>query len=344
VHRPDWLFAPSPSRNARADVEYLSWPRLDQIFVDFISGVQTKNDALFVDFERHSLECRMQHYLTQHGKAFDRDLVRPYVVGPFDRRWIYYEPQLLGRSRWHVMQHMVQAEPNLALVFMRQSTAPTAYDHALVVDTLASDRVFYSRRGAPFLAPLWLISQTGPQRTSNLNEDWVERIAKELGVRVDHQSLFAYVYAVLHSPGYRQAHLSLLQRDFPRIPWPHSTESFFELAGIGEQLIACHLTGQHDKRQPLECVGTLETLIVRGFPRLRDDVLQINRHCGLRLIDPAAATFCVGSHLVLQRWLQVRRGRTLLPDDLRHLAWLHDVAATTRQLADQIDRLMPAMQ
>jgi hypothetical protein len=159
----------------------------------------------------------------------------------------------------------------------------------------------------------------------------------------DHRLLFAYVYAVLHSPAYRQAYLSLLQRDFPRIPWPRSTESFFELAEIGSQLIACHLTTQHNERQPLECVGTLDLPIARGFPRLNEDILQINRHCGLRLVDVAAANFHVGGHLVLQRWLQVRRGRTLSPDDLQYLAWLHDVAITTQKLVVRLDQFMPKL-
>jgi hypothetical protein len=60
------------------------------------------------------------------------------------------------------------------------------------------------------------------------------------------------------------------------------------------------------------------------------------------MIEPEAATFHLGGHLVLQRWLQVRRGRALSPDDLLYLAWLHDVAVTTQQLSDRIDRLMPA--
>jgi predicted RNA methylase len=338
VDRPDWLFAPAPSHHAEAAEDYLSWPRLDQVFNEFISGVQTKNDALFVDFDRHSLQVRMKQYLAERGESFDPTLVRPYVVGPFDRRWIYYEPRLLGRSRWQVMRHMVQGEPNVALVFMRQSTSPHAYDHALVVDTLASDRAFYSRRGAPFVAPLWLISEV--QRTSNLNEEWIDGIVKKVGIRPGYQSLFAYLYAVLHSPVYRRTYLSYLQRDFPRIPWPGSTEVFVKLAGIGEQLIACHLASNHDKCRPPGCVGRRDLSIARGFPRLNEDILAINGHCGLRLLDSTAATFHVGGHPVLQRWLQVRRGRTLSPSDMRYIAWLHDVAVTTRQLAEKTNQLM----
>lgn len=338
--KPDWLFAPAPACDPKAAEDYLSWPRLDQIFNEFVSGVQTKNDSLFVDFDRHLLQARMEQYLPECGESFDPGLVRPYAVGPFDRRWIYYEPRLLGRSRWQVMRHMVQAEPNVALVFMRQSTLPHRYDYALVVDTPASDRVFYSRRGAPFLAPLWLTSQTGSQRTSNLNEEWVDAIAMKLGVVPDHQSLFAYIYAVLHCAVYRQKFLTCLQRDFPRIPWPRSIETFLELAEIGGQLVACHLARNYDKCQQLEIAGRLDLSIARGFPRLKDDVLAINKRCGLRLLDSTAASFQLGGHLVLQRWLQVRRGRTLSPDDLQYFAWLHNVAITTRRLTEQVDELM----
>lgn len=336
---PDWMFVPARRPAQQSAGDYLSWPRLDQIFSEFISGVQTKHDRLFVDFDRDALAARMQQHLAQQGEPFNPGCLRPYVVGPFDRRWIYYDPRLLGRARWSVMRHMVQVEGNLALVFMRQSTSSTTYDHALVVDTLASDRVFYSRRGAPFLAPLWRLSDPG-DRSPNFASAWSERMQESAGRECDPQLLLGYVYAVLHSHAYRQNHLAELQREFPRVPFPRSSEVFFRLSAIGQRLIACHTTVDSGTTASLDMIGNGEPTVARGYPRLNKDVLQLNAQCGLQLADRNVATFQVGGYPVLSRWLQVRRGRPLSAADMVHLAWIHDVAVNTRQLTREIDAIL----
>jgi hypothetical protein len=318
----------------------MSWPRLDQIFNEIISGVQTKNDRLFVDFDRDALAERMKQHLAQRGEVFDAGYLRPYVVGPFDYRWIYYDPRLLGRARWQVMRHMVQAQPNIALVFMRQSTASKTYDHALVVDALASDRVFYSRRGAPFVAPLWQTASPSDGCTANLNPKWIDEMAGRSGSPSSPRSLLAYIYAVLHSPEYRSTHLSHLRRDFPRIPLPESPATFAALAEIGERLIAKHLGTDRHRSASVEFCGGPTPTVLRGYPRLRKDVLQLNARCGLRLSDPAAASFELGGHSVLLRWLKVRRGRMLSAADMQHIGWLHDLAISTHGWAQDVDKIL----
>jgi hypothetical protein len=71
-------------------------------------------------------------------------------------------------------------------------------------------------------------------------------------------------------------------------------------------------------------------------------MLQLSRDAGVRLVDPAAWSFQVGGYHVMQRWLQVRRGRQLSTDDLRYLAWLGEVAATTKRLTGEIDLALPS--
>jgi predicted helicase len=334
---PHWLFIPSATRPAPAHSDYHAWPRLDELFTQFVSGVQTKNDALFVGFDRPVLTERMQRHLDGSEIAFDPACLRPYYVAPFDRRWIYYYRRLLGRARWPLLRSLASDEPNLALVFMRQSTSPGTYDHALVVDSLASDRVFYSRRGAPFLAPLWRLGNHA-ERLSNLAmNEWVSggRFAdREIASALD-ESFFRYVYAVLHAPSYRAAHFAELQTDFPRIPRPSSDEAFRTLAALGEQLIDLHLL-RCAPPPLLELAGTDPT-IARGYPRASGEQVWINPNTSLSLPSPAAWSFHVGGYRVLHRWLASRRGRQLCHDDLQHLAQLCAVAEETARIAAAID-------
>jgi hypothetical protein len=333
---PEWLFVPAQRRTRQTVGGYTSWPRLDEIFCEFISGVQTKNDRLFVDFDRAVLAKRMKQHLAQLGESYDEGCLRPYVVAPFDRRWIYYEPRLLGRARWSVMRHMVQVEPNIALIFMRQSTSSSTYDHALVVDSLASDRIFYSRRGAPFLAPLWRSSAS--ERLGNLNDRWKDGVTGCLGFQPDETTLLGYIYAILHAPSYRRDHLIQLQRGFPRIPWPRSSESFAQMAELGTGLIDCHLTNRSGGMLGMAAAAE-QLMIAPGYPRFCDGTVQLNPRIHMP-VSPLVAGFQVGGYPVMERWLKMRRGRALAAADVQQVGALCDIAETTQNIACQIDALM----
>jgi predicted helicase len=172
-----YFFVP---RSDGATREYQRYPRLDQIFRHYISGVQTKRDVLLTAMTPDELAEKVRKLLASSTgdqvlksplgissadgalakrsatATFSQQHIRRYMMAPLDIRWVYYDRRLLGRARWSVMRHML-AE-NLGLVFMRQCTGQGQYDHFLVTRELVSDRVFYSAHGAPFLAPLYLYS------------------------------------------------------------------------------------------------------------------------------------------------------------------------------------------
>ena len=44
-----------------------------------------------------------------------------------------------------------------------------------------------------------------------------------------------YIYAVLHSPTYRETYKEFLKIDFPRVPYPQDKKTFWELVKLGEE-------------------------------------------------------------------------------------------------------------
>ena len=66
-------------------------------------------------------------------------------------------------------------------------------------------------------------------------------------VRSDFRSTFApihlldYIYAVLHSPTYRETYKEFLKIDFPRVPYPKDQEQFWKLVKLGGELRQIHL-------------------------------------------------------------------------------------------------------
>src|SRR5690606_14798700 len=53
--------------------------------------------------------------------------------------------------------------------------------------------------------------------------------------------LLDYIYAVLHSPTYREKYKEFLKIDFPRIPYPKDQETFWALVNLGGEIREIHL-------------------------------------------------------------------------------------------------------
>jgi predicted helicase len=353
---------------AAAPRKYTEAPRLDEIFIEYVSGVQTKNDALLVDRDRSRLLHRMLRHLSgapeRHRNAertgalpppeASGEYTQPYLVAPFDQRWVFYEPGLLGRARWPVMRHMLR--DNLGLVFMRQSTNGRAYDHFLVVRYLVSDRVFYSGHGAPYLAPLWRYEAHG--RTANLRSEYVAALEQRLGISFvedrqavaaavfDARDVLAFVYGQACSSAYRRRFDNWLRTDFPRIPWPDDGEQFRRCARVGAELMRLHcdvpqLTCDADIDE--DAADERGWRIDRGFPRFEilsqhaaSGRLWLNGERHLDGVPRAAWETTIGGYAVLPRWLKQRRGVALGGAAQRYLQALIEALHQTDLLVRQL--------
>jgi predicted helicase len=56
-----------------------------------------------------------------------------------------------------------------------------------------------------------------------------------------HIDILDYIYAVLHSPTYREKYKEFLKIDFPRVPYPKDIDTFWKLVALGGQLRQIHL-------------------------------------------------------------------------------------------------------
>jgi predicted helicase len=319
---PHWRLAEDTDRTglySSAADEYASYWPVDRIFRHYTSGVQTKNDAMFVGFtpDQVAQQVRARLKRLRDAPPFDAALIQPYMLAPFDRRWVYYDSRVIGRARLAVMRHMLR--PNLGLVFMRQSTNAGEYDHFLAVDCLVSDRVFYSRHGAPFLAPLWLADEgsgfgvQGSGRQSNLAVDFCDHITEAVGEPLDPLEVFHYLYAMAYSPRYRARYAAQLKRGFPRFGLPVSREQYQRLGALGRQLVELHVAG----------LG--RSTPGAGLLPVKDG------------IDATGDEFRIGGYDVLKRWARPRRASGLSADDERQLDRLAWIGRETRRLTEEIE-------
>lgn len=398
-------FTPPPAQLAGP---YESFPRIDEIFQQYVSGVQTKRDALLVDRSRARLALRIRRLLAEteapkseapeteapeteslkteasqrrslgerrqspaspdgtcagrsksgsaEATVYDPRCLRPYQVTPFDFRWLYYEPRLLGRARWAVARHMLG--PNLALVFMRQSTNEGEYDHFLATTDLVSDRVFYSGHGAPFFAPLFV--RDGARRTANLQPEFVERLRRlwklpfaehghnELRVAFGARDVFDYLYAMFHVPEFRARYRQYLAVDFPRLPLTGDRRLVERLCAAGRRLVALHSSLPPEGFAPgLAWTDSGGYRVAAGYPKFSASEgaegaesrgrLHINPGTWLSPVHAADWQFRLGGYRVLEKWLQARRGMRLRPSQRLYVTQLARVVANTRQEMERLE-------
>ncbi|MBI3944992.1 MAG: N-6 DNA methylase [Armatimonadetes bacterium] len=293
---------------------------------------------------------------------------------PWDWRACYYSTAAMDRPRPELQQHMLR--PNLSLNTMRQTKAEQ-WRHAMVADTPTS-AVFVEVKDGSTAFPLYLYPNGSPEglfdvcdatgapggRRPNLAARFVDDFSERLGMEFvpdgqgDRQATFGpedvfhYLYAVLHSPGYRGRYAEFLKMDFPRIPLTRSPDLFRALCAFGAELVRLHLMDPRPAGGP--------TFPVPGdnrveAPRYTEPALPhppacggneggmeagrvwINRTQYFEGVPPEVWEFHVGGYQVCHKWLKDRKGRALSYDDLRHYQGIVVALGETIRLMAEID-------
>lgn len=197
--------------------------------------------------------------------------IQPCDYRPFDRRWMLYHPAFVDWPRTNVNQHILGRD-NIALVSVRQ-VAEGNFTHALVSRHLVESRLTISNKGTAFVFPLWQYEDG--RRAANFSEEFLDHARARLGDALLPQDLFAYIFATLCSPSYREAHRVALTFDWPRIELPNDVDdaAWSHRVGVGHQLISIFdsIAGPGDCDDPatIDRSDSIRTFEVGGYPVVR---------------------------------------------------------------------------
>ena len=246
---------------------YLGWPTLPELFPFSVSGVQTKRDGALVDVNATALQERMRKYfdptidsfelaeavplLMRNSNRFDYqktrthllhrgylpDNVVPYLFRPFDRRWVYWEPEtkLLGEKSPDYFPQVFSGNVWLLTTGRTRKDLPepavfsTCLADLNLLDSGARGTPLYVRHKHEDL--LGSTCKTAP----NLGEAAAAYLST-LGASPE--ALFFHALATLHSTAYREANIGALRQDWPRIPLPQSAEVLRASAALGREVAA----------------------------------------------------------------------------------------------------------
>ena len=193
--------------------------------------------------------------LRQRGRAeFTPELLLPMLYRPFVTRWYYAEKRFSDRltANHYEMFGPDLQQPN-AVIAVNVGNRP--------FNVLASKRlVDLHFNGDAQCFPRYVYAADGA-RQDNLTDWAVEQFVAhypDLSGLSDltglKDQIFAYVYAVLHAPAYREKYALNLKREFPRIPF---YDDFAQWAAWGQQLLDLHLHFETATPYPLRRVDTL---------------------------------------------------------------------------------------
>jgi predicted helicase len=271
--------------------------------------------------------------------------IKPVSYRPFDNRSIFYEEKLIWRPVKKVMSHFLNGD-NVGLVTIRRSRSQQAWNFISVCNCMVSGSTAISSLDINYVFPLYLYTESGA-RTPNLDKEVVAEISARTGLRFTNEEenvtrtfapldVLDYIYAVLHSPAYRETYKEFLKIDFPRVPYPESAGQFRALAKLGGKLRRLHL---------LEGVEPKKS--VANYPLAGgDEVEKIIYTCGRVYINdtqyfdnvpPAAWESYTGGYQPAQKWLKDRKGRALNHEDIEHYQKIIYILTETARLMEEIE-------
>ncbi len=402
------------------------------------SGVKTHDDKNLVS---NNLAELKKTVFDKIGSVKDEKIKR-YHYRPFDIGVVYYDSNVLGRSREKTIYHFIQKNIGLVLVSQPQAANTLFFDCVFITNCITDTNVF--RRGGPKSFPLYLYPQTETKQTlsaekrkeleaelkekqasfesfkktfsllqrmykmttdadkelqkeykaqekeykkqeaelgklkeilkpqentnlfgeqeeeprkPNLKKEIVAQIAQKLGLvftveKTKKKGTFApidildYIYAVLHSPKYREKYKEFLKIDFPRVPYPADAKTFWKLVDLGGQIRQIHLlesdvVDNFITSYPVE--GENEVEQRPNFTLDKKTQLgkvYINETQYFDNVPATAWEFYIGGYQPAQKWLKDRRDRKLTFEDINHYQKIIVALSETDRLMKEIDEVM----
>jgi predicted helicase len=187
-------------------------------------------------------------------------------------------------------------------------------------------------------------------------EAYIEFIEKSLGISFIIQEfktsddefgevdILDYIYAVLHSPTYREKYKEFLKIDFPRVPYPKNKETFWKLVKLGGEIREIHLlkspiVEKYITQYPIDGNNeVIKPLFISTSLNDRGKV-YINETQYFDNVPEVAWNLYIGGYQPAQKWLKDRKERKLEFEDILHYQKIIVALTETDRLMKEIEKI-----
>ncbi len=305
------------------------------------------------------------------NKGIENSFIKEINYRIFDKRWTYHtniSKGFLAYPVYNVMQHL-SYKNNFGLITNREQKIGF-FDSLFISKNIIDLHIVDN---GSYIFPLYLYPDsktdgvfTKKARTSNLNPDIVKQFSEKLDLeftneKEEKENTFApidildYIYAVLHSPAYREKYKEFLKIDFPRVPFPTTLQKFKTFVELGAELRQIHLLESPKvdnliTTYPVDGDNTITTKIGRKDWQIKEEQNPVTPSCSqgriyindtqyFDNIPLVAWEFYIGGYQPAQKWLKDRRGRTLDFEDVLHYQKIIVALSETDRLMKAIDEV-----
>ena len=248
---------------------------------------------------------------------------------PFFKQWVYFDKALNDRPYQLPKLYPTGDVGNRTILVSGRGAgtfAVLATDVTPDVQTVMNVHVFarYRYEVPGTKGALFDEAQQVIRRVDNITD---EALAEFQGIYSDtsltKDDLFAYIYGVLHHPGYIEQYADNLTKEYPRIPW---LKNYRELIDIGEKLLDLHIGYETVEPYPVAEEFTLMPpedereryrATIMGHPNKGSGArgkadwdrtrIQVNGHLTLTGVPERASEWILGPRPALELFLQRMR-------------------------------------
>jgi predicted helicase len=375
VEKPNFFFVPM---DFLFENKYKSGINFSELFIVFSTGIESKCDEITIQFDLNSTKQIVSDFVSlsendllkkykrknssgwnySNAKADlikNKFIITPVSYRPFDTRFSAYtgfSSGFLGRPRSEMNNNLLHSNLAISSTRNRRNESSCYY-----ITRFITDKSIASSLDNNYIFPLYLypekteqqsINQT-PTRTPNLNPEIVNQIASKLSLSFTNEKesttntfapidILDYIYAVLHSPTYREKYKEFLKIDFPRVPYPKDATTFWQLAKLGGELRQIHLlespiVEKYITQYPIDGNNIVEKIKYQGAK------VFINNSQYFDNVPEIAWEFYIGGYQPAQKWLKDRKGRELNFEDILHYQKIIVALSETDRIMKEIDKI-----
>lgn len=369
---PYYFFVPKDFSKQK---EYDSFFKITELFVNNVGGIVTSKDSvniqdtknLAVQLKENAINLSTEEFRIKYNTGKDsrdwsviraqedvreninKTIISEYAYRPFDQKFIVYTGKTNGIVAWpRYRSFACMLHPqNLSLLTTRQYSTGT-FNHVFVAASLSDKCTLSSQtKETSYIFPLYNVGSADSifkkenRFIPNFNIQTQKKIEKKLGEKIEPQELFDYIYAVLHSPSYRERYKEFLKIDFPRIPYPTDTLRYHSLADKGRELRELHLMTHSTNWSVATNYPAAGNNQIEEYRRTEDGKVHINNTQYFDGVSETAWNFYIGGYQPAQKWLKDRKNQTLSFDDIRHYEEIIHALDNTDRIMKEIDSINP---
>lgn len=281
---------------------------------------------------------------------------------PFDIRWTYYTGKSRGfhiTPRGEVMEHFLHNN-NLGLIYDR-GIKLSKIDNFFITETSIDKHLIGANS---YIAPLYLYpterskkflakySKTlgglfeeveedpfeGKERVENLTPNFREFIDDRYSHHFTPEEILGYIYAILFHKTYRTKYFQSLKKDFPKIPFSCSKDTFLTLSTLGQSLYTLHLLQDEDipnVGEPKLLDRKIQNTMIEK-PKYNQNKLFINPNLYFDEVSNEVWNYTIGGYQVLDKYLKSHKGEEI---DYEYFQKIIAILHKSLEIEEQISRI-----